>query len=66
MARVIKSVGVSGPNLRMEQSENHSSHSAKRSQHYHEVVVGETFKGSTKMTERRGRKDNMEESDEKL
>lgn len=46
--------------------EHHSSHSAKRSQHYHEVVVGKTDKGSTKMTRRVGQKDNNEEQDEKL
>ena len=46
--------------------EHHSEHSAKRSQHYHEVVVGKTDRGSTKMTRRVGQKDNNEESDEKL
>ena len=46
--------------------EHHSSHSAERSQHYHEVVVGKTDKGSTKMTRRVGQKDNNEEQDEKL
>jgi hypothetical protein len=47
-------------------SSHHSSHSEKRSQHYHEVVVGRTTKGPTKMTQRRGQLDNREESDEKL
>ena len=46
--------------------EHHSEHSAKRSQHYHEVVVGRTDRGSTKMTRRVGQKDNNEEQDEKL
>ena len=46
--------------------EHHSEHSAKRSQHYHEVVVGRTDSGATKMTRRVGQKDNNEESDEKL
>ena len=45
---------------------HHSSHSKKRSDHYHSVVVGKTEAGSTKMTQRRGQKDNMEETDEKL
>ena len=47
---------------------HHSSHSAKRSEHYHEVVVGRTDKGATKMTKRvgRGGYDNMEDTDGKL
>ena len=45
---------------------HHSSHSKKRSDHYHSVVVGRTEAGPTKMTQRRGQKDNMEETDEKL
>ena len=49
-----------------KKSSHHSSHSAERSQHYHEVVVGKTDKGSTKMTRRVGQKDNNEEGDEKL
>ena len=49
-----------------EKSSHHSSHSARRSQHYHEVVVGKTQSGSTMMTQRRGQLDNKEESDEKL
>lgn len=65
MAKEIKSQGASGPNLRMERDQNHSWHSAQRSQHYHEVVVGQTYRGANKMTQRRGRKDNMEEVDEK-
>lgn len=48
------------------QGEHHSSHSAKRSEHYHRVVVGKTDSGATKMTRRVGQKDNNEESDEKL
>ena len=67
MARSLdRSAGVSGPNLKLEMAGSHSWHSARRSQHYHEVVVGKTEKGSTKMTQRRGQKDNNEESDEKL
>lgn len=46
--------------------EHHSSHSEKRSEHYHSVVVGKTDSGATKMTRRVGQKDNREESDEKL
>jgi hypothetical protein len=49
--------------------DSHSSHSARRSEHYHSKVVGpvaKTFKGPTKMTQRRGFKDNNEEQDEKL
>lgn len=46
--------------------ESHSGHSAKRSQHYHEVVVGKTMSGPTKMTQRRGQKENMEDTDGKL
>jgi hypothetical protein len=47
---------------------HHSSHSAKRSQHYHEVVAGRTDRGTTKMTRRvgRGGYDNMEDTDGKL
>ena len=47
---------------------HHSSHSAKRSEHYHEVVVGQTDRGATKMTRRvgRGGYDNMEDTDGKL
>lgn len=48
---------------------SHSGHSAQRSEHYHSSVVGpvaKTFSGPTKMTQRRGSKDNNEEQDEKL
>ena len=50
------------------QDTHHSSHSAKRSEHYHEVVAGRTDKGATKMTKRvgRGGYDNMEDTDGKL
>lgn len=60
------SAGASGPNLKLEHSENHSSHSARRSEHYHKVVVGKLDQGPTKMTRRVGQKDNNEESAEKL
>jgi hypothetical protein len=61
-----RSAGVSGPNLKLAMAGSHSWHSAQRSQHYHEVVVGKTESGPNKMTQRRGQKDNNEESDEKL
>lgn len=61
-----QAVAIAYSEKRSAEHEHHSSHSAKRSQHYHEVVVGKTEKGSTKMTQRRGQKDNLEESDEKL
>lgn len=60
------SAGVSGPNLKLEMADHHSQHSAKRSEHYHNVVVGTTDRGPTKMTRRVGQKDNNEEQDEKL
>ena len=60
------SAGVSGPNLKLELGNNHSAHSARRSRHYHSVVVGTTDTGPTKMTRRVGQKDNNEEQDEKL
>ena len=60
------SAGVSGPNLKLERAGNHSAHSAKRSEHYHNIVVGKLDAGATKMTRRVGQKDNNEESDEKL
>ena len=46
--------------------EHHSSHSHRRSEHYHSVVVGKSDSGAAKMTRRVGQKDNLEESDEKL
>jgi len=51
-----------------ESHSSHSEHSAKRSEHYHEVVVGRTDKGATKMTRRvgQGGYDNMEDTDGKL
>jgi hypothetical protein len=63
------SAGVSGPNLKLEydQDQNrHSAYNARRSDHYHSVVVGKTDSGAMKMTRRVGQKDNNEESDEKL
>lgn len=60
------SAGVSGPNLKLERGEHHSQHSARRSEHYHKIVVGKLDQGPTKMTRRTGQKDNNEESDEKL
>jgi len=59
------SMGVSGPNLKAL-STRHSSFNAGRSKHYHDVVVGKTYSGPTRMTQRRGQRDNQEESDEKL
>jgi hypothetical protein len=61
-----QAVAIAYATKREAEHGHHSEHSAKRSQHYHEVVVGKTEKGPTKMTQRRGQKDNMEESDEKL
>ena len=53
-----------------KETESHSSHSAKRSAHYHtKVVAQKTFKGPTKMTQARGQLINPEEdrfSDGKL
>jgi len=47
-------------------TENHSSHSAKRSQHYHEKVVAQkTYSGPTMMTQSRSQKiQNDEDWDE--
>ena len=42
-------------------STHHSEHSAKRSEHYHEVVVGKTMSGPTKATVRRGTTSNDED-----
>jgi hypothetical protein len=63
-----QAVAIAYSEKRAAAKEHHSSHSAKRSQHYHEHIVnaGKTESGSTKMTQRRGQKDNLEESDEKL
>ena len=61
-----QAVAIAYAEKRSAEHEHHSSHSAKRSQHYHEVVVGKMDKGPTKMTRRVGQKDNREESDEKL
>jgi hypothetical protein len=61
-----QSLAIAYSEKREAEHGHHSEHSAKRSRHYHEVVVGKTEKGPTKMTQRRGQKDNMEESDEKL
>ena len=55
--------------LSFDDTMSHSGHSARRSEHYHSSVVGpvaKTFSGPTKMTQRRGSKDNNEEQDEKL
>jgi len=48
--------------------EHHSSHSEKRSEHYHSVVVGKTDSGATKMTRRvgSGGYENHEDTDGKL
>ena len=52
------------------ETEHHSSHSAKRSEHYHKNVVAQkTYKGKNQMTQARGQLINNEEdrfSDGKL
>jgi len=55
--------------LSFDDTMSHSGHSAERSRHYHSSVVGpvgKTFSGPTRMTQRRGSRDNNEEQDEKL
>jgi hypothetical protein len=43
-----------------KEHDHHSEHSSKRSEHYHEVVVGKTMRGPTKATVRRGTISNDE------
>jgi hypothetical protein len=47
--------------------EHHSSHSAKRSEHYHSKIIAPTKiqRGSMKMTQARGQQQNAEDQDEK-
>lgn len=57
---------AAGGKDKAKSGEHHSSHSAKRSQHYHEnVVATQVFKGPTKMTQARSQKlQNNEDWDE--
>ena len=56
------SAGVSGPNRKMEKADHHSSHSAKRSEHYHTMVAAQkVVPGKNKMTRAAGQLINPEE-----